>query len=175
MADLLPLFFAIAGALCLVLVLWWAWLSVRVLIAGSRDTAGAAAASGDLGRGELMREKETLLSAIREVRFEHDLGKVSDADLAQLEQRYRGRARQVLRLLDEEIEPHRETARALIEAARGAGKANAVPGATSALPGAAPATPVASSPTCGACGTPNDTDARFCKKCGGKLGAEATT
>jgi ribosomal protein L40E len=162
MGELLPSFFAIAGALCLVLVLWWAWLSVRVLLSGSRQTAHAQTAGSDGGRGELLREKETLLSAIREVRFEHDLGKVSDADLAQLEQRYRGRARQVLRILDEEIEPHRETARALIEAARE--QATAVPSA-----------PVVSSSTCSACGTSNDADARFCKKCGGKLGTGAET
>jgi hypothetical protein len=174
MAALLPIVFAVAGGVCLVLVLLAAWQSVRSLLGAAEGPTGEAGSGGEPARRELLREKETLLGAIRELRFERDLGKVSEADLAQLEGRYRGRAREVLRQLDEEIEPHRDAARALIEAARGQGAAGTPDAAVAAK--AEPADPTAGTvPVCGACGTHNEADASFCKKCGGKLRAETPT
>lgn len=169
--------FAIAGGLCLLLVMLAAWQSVRRLLVDPRELAGQSVALDEPGKRELMREKESLLAAIRELRFEHDLGKLSDADLAQLEQGYRGRAREVLRELDEELEPHRNAARALIEAARSpaAPQASEPAEATAKVESEAEIESKAATgaPSCGACGARNDADARFCKKCGGKLGAEA--
>jgi len=169
MGALLPMLFAVAGGLCLLLVLLALWQSLRTLLADAQGLAGDSEVVTEGGRRELVREKETLLGAIRELRFEHDLGKLSDADLAQLEGGYRGRAREVLRELDEELEPHRAAARALIERAR-------VEGAMAELsqPAKTDVAEPSVAPSCGACGTRNDADARFCKKCGGKLGAEVT-
>ena len=166
MGALLPMLFAIAGGVCLLFVLLALWQSLRTLLADVQGLSGEAEAVTESGRRSLVREKESLLGAIRELRFEHDLGKLSDADLAQLESGYRGRAREVLRELDEELEPHREAARALVEQARGKSAKAEV-----AQPPKADAAQAA--PSCGACGTRNDADAQFCKKCGGKLGVEA--
>jgi ribosomal protein L40E len=176
MGALLPMLFAIAGGVCLLFVLLALWQSLRTLLGETQGLAGEPEAVTESGRRQLLREKDTLLGAIRELRFEHDLGKLSDADLAQLEQGYRGRAREVLQELDEELEPHRAAARALIEQARSNSTKSA--SAESAKTGTADAAaePRATQATlaCGACGTRNDTDASFCKKCGGKLGAEAS-
>jgi len=179
--NVLPLFFAIAGGVCLMLVLLALWHSLRLLIGGGSaggDERAAMKGGGDFGRVALLHEKDSLLGAIRELRFEHELGKVSDADLGQREQRYRGRAREVLRLLEEELAPHREKAAAMIEAARReAGRKDkaapsAAPASAPAVAAAAPSAPLADKVVCASCSTGNDVDAAFCKKCGSKLASQ---
>jgi hypothetical protein len=103
-------------------------------------------------REELEREKKLLLKAIKEVEFDRDTGKLEGGEAAEAIARYRARAVEILRLLDDE--PNRrheaaivqELARRLAEAAGG---------------------------KCPACGTANDEDATFCKKCGMKIGGAA--
>jgi hypothetical protein len=165
MADVLPMVFAIAVGLGLSLMLLALWNSLRGLLVHGPSAQPGSAARGSV-RGALLREKDELLAAIRELRFEHDLGKVSEADFQRLDQRYRGRAREVLRLLDEQLAPHRPRARALLEQALGG---------AAAPPAAAPEEPTAkeSGNTCAKCATRNDADAAFCKKCGTALAAES--
>lgn len=112
-----------------------------------------------------MREKQELLGTIRELRSEHELGKVSDADFSQLEQRCRARARDVLRELDAQIEPHRDEARVLIEAALG----------KSAKAASSASATAAASHACPKCSASNDVDAVFCKKCGTRIVPEAAS
>jgi hypothetical protein len=167
MASVLPIFFVIAAGLCLSLVLLALWQSLRQLLIGS-PTAQVAAAPRDAKREGLLREKQELLTAIRDVRFEHELGKVSDADFERLEQRYRARARDVLRELDEQIAPYRDEARALLQRAIGG------PRALEPDKGKSAPAPVASGAVaCAQCGAGNDSDALFCKKCGARLRSEA--
>jgi hypothetical protein len=172
MASVLPIFFMIAAGLCLSLVLLALWQSLRQLLVG-RPGASVASAPRDPKRDALLREKQELLTAIRDVRFEHELGKVSDADFGRLEQRYRARARDVLRELDEQIAPYREEARALLERAIGApGAAGAANVASKS--GIVPSPTSAGAVACAQCGAGNDGDAVFCKKCGARLRSEAT-
>jgi hypothetical protein len=160
MGDVLPILLVIAVGLCLSLVLLALWQSLRGLLAHVQD-GPARVPAASASRAALQHEKDELLAAIRELRFEHELGKVSDADFTRLEQRYRTRARDVLRELDEQIAPHRTRAAQLLEQALGgAASANA--------PVPVPA-PTQSSPACAQCGTANDADATFCKKCGRRL------
>jgi hypothetical protein len=169
-ADLLPVLFVIAAGLCLTLVLFTLWHSLRGLLAHVHDTAARVPAAS-ASRAALVREKDELLAAIRELRFEHELGKVSQADFERLEQRYRTRAREVLRELDEQIEPYRARAGALLEQAlAGAPVADA---AVAPPPASAPPASHAA-PACIQCGTGNDPDALFCKKCGRRMREEAT-
>lgn len=161
MASVLPIFFVIAAGLCLSLVLLALWQSLRQLLIG-RPAARVAAAPHDSKREGLLREKQELLTAIRDVRFEHELGKVSDADFERLEQRYRARARDVLRELDEQVAPYRDEARALLQRAVETDKSKSA------------AAPIAASGVaCAQCGAGNDSDALFCKKCGAHLRSEA--
>jgi hypothetical protein len=167
MGSVLPIFFVVAAGLCVSLVLFALWQSLRFIL-----VSGAAPASADgphnAARAALLHEKQELLTAIRDVRSEHELGKVSDADSEQLEQRYRARAREVLRELDEQLEPHRGKARALIEQALASSRGGAV-----AAPSAAAVASSASRDACAKCATANEPDAVFCKKCGTRLRAEA--
>jgi len=172
MSNALPLFFVIAAGLCLSFVLFWLWQSFRGLML-LRDTSVGTSAHRDLERERLLHEKQELLTAIRDVRLEHELGKVSDADLARLEQDYRSRAREVLRELEEQLAPHRPRAQLLLEQALGTPvPAKAAPAAASPSSGsdAAEADPG----VCSQCGVANDNDAVFCKKCGARLHSEVT-
>jgi hypothetical protein len=58
--------------------------------------------------------KEALLQEIRDVSFEHDADKISDADFEELNEKLRAQARQVLHELDAGVESYRDEAEALI-------------------------------------------------------------
>lgn len=108
-SDLSGLFAAIAGSLVLVVV-YWIWQSVRLL----QVDAVVFDAQDESARDGLREEKEALLRALRDLEMDRDVGKLSARDFERLNQRYRARARDVLRMLDAEVAPHRERARALI-------------------------------------------------------------
>ena len=107
---------------------------------------------GGRTRAALERDKALTLRAIKELEFDRAMGKVSDADFAEMRDRLRARAVRLMTQLD-------GTAmyRAQIErdaaAANGAGEASQASGG------------------CVECGTANDADARFCKHCGKALTA----
>ena len=136
-------------------------LSAAVVCSGIVGLALHRAVQGFLQRGaeplplpvntyeELLREKALVLRSIKELEFDKSMGKISEADFAEISSRLRARAMSLLTDLD---------------------RAPVVPAAKRA---AAPvATPVVapSALSCAACGTVNDTDARFCKNCGSGLG-----
>lgn len=185
MEALLPTFFVAATGLCLVLVLLALWHSLRHVLgddptAGQRGIGGAPRATLSGAQAALVHEKDELLAAIRELRFEHELGKVNDADLQRFEQRYRTRAREVLRTLDEQLEPHRAQARELIEQAlAGEAPATASAGVPATSPDASASTaavapsPAALRPNCPSCAASNEPDAVFCKKCGARVQPES--
>jgi hypothetical protein len=161
---------ALAG-LALVSVLTALWQSMRVVLLGGAQGGGPeptmthdAQKTRALGREALVREKNTLLQAIRDVRFEHDLGKISDADLERLDAQYRVRARAVLSELDIQLAPYRDQARTLLGIIEAGDASVNVPVPVPDPPAAAPATT-----TCTACSTANDPDAVFCKKCGARM------
>lgn len=97
------------------------------------------------------RDKMLALRAIKELEFDHAMGKVSDEDFRVMSGRLRARAGRLMRQLEasagyrERVE--RDLAKRLGEKAA--------------------AEPVAR--TCGNCSTANDADAQFCKSCGTKL------
>jgi hypothetical protein len=189
---------------------WVVWLLFRAAGALVRDpvAADAAVATGRR-RKELEREKAALLKALKELEFDHQMGKVSDKDFVEIGTNYRGRALRVMRQLDDaghdyEVMVERALAARLkrddgksddardgksddaksddardgkaddaksddardgkADDAHAAGKTN----------GAAK-TAAAARPVCEACGTVNDDDAGFCKKCGAKLAAAEAT
>ena len=102
-------------------------------------------------RAELEREKRLLVKAIKEAEFDRDSGKLEGGEAIEAIARYRARAVEILRLLDEgpsrqyEGLIEKELARRLTE-----------------LPAPDPR-------ACFACKAQNDADAAFCKKCGAKL------
>ena len=128
-----------------------AWRMLSPLI-GSDEPIGAQVLGGRT-RAALEREKTLVLRSIKELEFDHAMGKVSDKDFAEMSARLRTRAARLIRQLDagstyrEEIEK---------EISKRVG---------------APAPVTVRARTCAQCRTENDRDARFCKNCGSKLEA----
>jgi hypothetical protein len=97
---------------------------------------------------ELEREKQLVLKAIREIEHDFQMRKISEADHKELTQRYRTRALRLISQIDAGddfktlIEQELKTRLQALEAARSA---------------------------CPSCGTANESDAEFCKKCGKKF------
>jgi hypothetical protein len=96
-----------------VFFLWAGWasilLSARFLV---RTAVTAAEDTGDADeesfwkpagrREELLIEKRSLLKAIKEIEFDHEMGKMSEADAAELTRFYRHRAIEIIKTLEAE-------------------------------------------------------------------------
>jgi hypothetical protein len=157
------------------------WASLRTLsgdapLAESLLNAGTASLGPKIGVAERKREA---LRAIKDIEFEHSVGKIDDADYTDLVARYRGEAKAILREMDVEIEPYRERAEDIARAylaKRGApGPAPAPAPAADATSDEPEPTPGEEAPArstapsrvpCPRCDTSNEPDAAFCKKCG---------
>jgi ribosomal protein L40E len=178
-----------AGAILGTISLLWA--SIRTLsgdapLAESFSTlGGTATVSG--GAGE---RKRAALRALKDLEFEHSVGKIDDTDYAEMVARYRGEAKALMREMDVEIEPLRvraeEVARRFLVKKGLAGDAEVSsepdvaadspsepetvdPGETAEPPRAAR---TAARVDCPKCSTSNEHDADFCKKCGKALRRE---
>jgi hypothetical protein len=141
-------------------VVWLAFRTAQALVKEAPVVEAGAVVTGKR-RKELEREKQSLLKALKELDFDHQMGKVSDKDFAEIGTIYRGRAIRVMRQLDEAGRDYE----AMI-AADVAKKMSAV--------SAQPSAPKPEPEKCAKCGTRNDSDAEFCKKCGGKLVRDAS-
>ena len=140
-----------------------AWRTLAPL-AGKHDLSSTQVLGGRT-RAALEREKSLVLRSIKELEFDHAMGKVSEKDFTEMGARLRARAAGLLRQLDagtgyrEQIEKeiNKRVGRTLSgspgerDNARPTGKPNA----------------------CASCGTGNDPDAQFCKSCGTSLGTTA--
>lgn len=164
MEAVLPPFFITLAGLGLLMVLFSLRRSVAVLL--SRPGAAAALGTGD-ERDALLAEKRALLQTVRDLGFEHETGKLSDEDFERLNATYRARAKDVLRKLDAELSEYRAEAKALIAAELGGGSSEAQ--AQPADADAADDLAELDAAACADCGTTNDADAVFCKKCGARL------
>jgi hypothetical protein len=139
-----------------------AWRTLSPLI-GSDDPIGAPVLGGRT-RAALEREKTLVLRSIKELEFDHAMGKVSDKDFAEMSARLRSRAAGLIRQLDagsayrDEIE--KEIAKRVGQKVE---KSDAGPrgGPQGSAPDAIK--------SCPQCGQGNDPDAKFCKNCGSKL------
>jgi hypothetical protein len=98
---------------------------------------------------DLLREKALVLRSIKELEFDKAMGKVSEADFAEISSRLRARALSLMADLD---------------------RAPAAPAAKRAATPVPTPVAAATNRACGTCGIVNDADARFCKSCGSGLG-----
>jgi hypothetical protein len=116
------------------------------------------------GRARQVLEREKLLTmrALKDLEFDRSMGKVAQADFEEMSARLRSRAMGLMKQLDEDASGYRS----LIE--RELRERVAAPASTAATPAAAV------EPGVCACGTANDADAVFCKRCGSRLTPSTT-
>jgi hypothetical protein len=170
-----------AGTLLGTIALLWA--SVRTLSGDAPLTSALEEAIVRVGGvDDLAEQKVRVLRALKDLESEHALGKMDDADFAEIDARYREEAKRVLRAMDVEIAPALEEAER-VAAAYLAKRAPAdvsasADAADDAAPAAAAPAPMADAPTaageagraaCPSCATSNEADATFCKQCGAAM------
>jgi hypothetical protein len=134
-------------------------------LAGANEPAGPQIFGGRT-RAALEREKTLVLRSIKDLEFDHAMGKVSDKDFSEMSARLRGRAAGLIRQLDAGTS-YREAIEAEIKKRVGA-KPEMKPVAGPVI--AVPVTEEKRTKICLSCCTQNDPDARFCKGCGYQLG-----
>jgi len=110
---------------------------------------------GQRTRVALEREKLLTLRSIKELEFDRAMGRLSDDDFKEMSGRLRTRAAGLINQLDAGVGYRDQIEKDLAKRMGGAAAASA-----------------SSRPTCGACNTINDQDARFCKSCGQLLAGE---
>ena len=131
-------------------------------------------------RAAIEREKNLVLRSIKELEFDHAMGKVAEGDYEEMVGRLRSRAVRLLEQLDNSASGYREIIeRELASRLVKAGTAPLVDSATEVAPyrqtsDEAPEETASvgrnfGSAGCATCGTGNEADARFCKACGSKL------
>lgn len=135
----------------------------RVIDPLSRERGGAAPVRTGRRLRELEREKQLVLKAIKEIELDYQMRKIAERDYREMVERYRARA---MRLITE-IEAG-DDYRALIERELAMRLKLKAPEAAPAAQAAGPpqAEPAPARRACSGCGTVNDEDAQFCKKCG---------
>lgn len=178
-----------AGPALLVLVAGAILGAIALLWASLRTLGGDAPLAEDMealiaregGAAELATRKQAALRALKDLKHEHDIGKIDDADYRVLEAKYRAEAKDVLRELDTEVEPYREKAEAIArkhlvkvglaeEPTLVTGKKRDKIESDAGVPTAPASEPaIETRKPCPKCETPNDADAAFCKKCGTAL------
>lgn len=183
-----------AGALLGTIALLWA--SLRTL-GGDAPLPAGLASEAIVSRTHRTAEdrKRAVLLALKDLEHERAIGKIDDEDYKDVAERYRAEAKQLLKQLDDEAAPNRARAekiarahlakRGLGEKAPGDDEDDVEPVKPRLSIEPAPPTTKSSQPpppmtaddraTCAKCGTSNETDAAFCKKCGAKMGAAKKT
>jgi len=100
-----------SGALLGVIATFWA--SLRTLLGETPLSGADAYAIGAPPRAE-EEQKRAVIRALKDLEFEHEVGKISDEDYQALVTKYRAEAKRLLRLLDEDAAPRRERAEVLV-------------------------------------------------------------
>ena len=126
----------------------------------TKDLSAYQASLTDSLRATLEREKALVLRSIKELEFDRAMGKVSPKDFDEMAGRLRSRAMTLMRQLDADGSGYRELIERELSARLPRGAARKT------VPAAVPAGACA-------CGTANDVDALFCKRCGSKLARDA--
>lgn len=157
---LLPIVLALCIIAVVVMLVLQPLVAARSERQTQRDDAGEELEN-------LLFERENLLAALRDIRFDREMGKLSEEDFSTLDTRYRARAVDVLKQLDAidaggEIDDE-DALDAWIEAEVTSRRARAGEDAVEPEPAA----------YCSNCGKPLHADDRFCSRCGSPVAAEA--
>jgi hypothetical protein len=194
------IFILLAGALIALAF----YLVAMPLLQYARQTASVATqyTSEQERLDELLAQREAAFQALRELNFDHKVGKISDEDFVAFEANLKLHAADTLRALDEweaeadddldlAMEAEIEARRAALARGSNGHAAESAPcpkcgsatgaadrfcancGADLTTARVPVAAPVATAPACAACGQPYQPGDRFCGNCGQPLAAKS--
>ncbi len=123
-----------------------------------RDVSRLSERPSERALATLEREKALVLRSIKELEFDRAMGKVSAKDFDEMAGRLRTRAIMLMKQVDAGGSGYRELIERELRTRLSAARAGSVDPGTRAVP------------ACASCGTGNDSDAAFCKRCGTALG-----
>jgi hypothetical protein len=95
-----PLVFVCLGYLAVVATVANLWRTGAAAVTGDEQESDSTWAKPAGALGELEREKRTLLKAIKEAEFDHQMGKLSQLDVDDMIRTYRARAIEVIKEID---------------------------------------------------------------------------
>ena len=95
-----PMVFVCLGYLAVVTTVFNLWRTGAAAVDSSEDGVDSTWAKPVGALGELEREKRTLLKAIKEAEFDHQMGKLSQRDADEMIRGYRARAIEVIKEID---------------------------------------------------------------------------
>jgi hypothetical protein len=95
-----PLVFVCLGYLAVVATIYNLWRTGIAVVASPEDDGDSTWAKPAGALGELEREKRTLLKAIKEAEFDHQMGKLSKRDVDDMIRTYRARAIEVFKEIE---------------------------------------------------------------------------
>ncbi len=176
-AGLPPALLVLAGA-ALLGTIGFFWASLRTL-SGDAPLPRGVAAHAVVSRAPAPERKREALRALKDLEFEHSIGKIDDADFLELQARYRSIAKTLMREIDAGLAPRRREAEQIVASyleKRNLGRAKPDPEDADDVSPRAPAkVAVVASPRvdCPKCTVSNEPDAAFCKKCGSPLAKPA--
>jgi hypothetical protein len=107
--------------------IWLLWSSLQGLGGDLPITLDEALSLGAPSAEE--EQKRAVLRALKDLEYERAVGKINDDDYATLAQHYRGEAKRLLRVVDQDLSPERERAERILSE-----RLAATPGATRAAP-----------------------------------------
>lgn len=165
--DSLPAFFMVLAAMMVLLALGALFQSLRTAFGDAGSSTAVRATLPE--RAALVDEKNALLRAIKDIAFEHEVGKLSDADFERLDRAYRHRAKEVLRKLDEDLAPFLDRAERLVSEAISEEEPARAPTGKKAKGKKKKKEQAVPRRECPACGTSNAPDAAHCKECGANV------
>jgi ribosomal protein L40E len=113
-AGFLPALIMFLAVLTLLVAIVALWQSLRYAF-GAGDTMAARLGERSMEREALEDEKAALLRGMSDLKFEKQIGKIADGDFERLDAGLRTRAREVMRILDDDVRPFREKAESLIQ------------------------------------------------------------
>jgi hypothetical protein len=140
-------------------------------------SVAATEALSERARAVLAREKALVLRALKDLEFDRSMGKVSQADFDEMAGRLRSRAISLMKQIDDDGTGYRTIIERELSARLAARVASGViEPAVEAVAVAAPAhSEQPDTPGLCACGTANDPDALFCKRCGTRVSQTSAT
>jgi DNA-binding transcriptional ArsR family regulator len=168
-----PSILVLAGT-ALVATIGFLWASLRTL-SGDAPLPEGVEGHALAARALAPERKRETLRALKDLEFEHSIGKIDDADYLTLSTRYRSVAKTLMRELDAGLAPQREKAEELVKAHLAKKKlspAKDAPQSEAAPEESAESAPAENDPVrvvCDKCSVSNEPDAAFCKKCGNPL------